>query len=157
MQATTEVLPRSRRSGPSAALAAVGVALLLAACSSNKAASTTTSEATSTTAAVHAPTTVTTIPFSIAKNARQDVTTTGSCSDVGGHWVLHGVVKNSAKAARAYQIVVDFVSRPGNTVLDTKIVNTASIKPGGSLSWSAKSTSGLTHVACVIRQVQAPA
>jgi hypothetical protein len=101
-------------------------------------------------------TTATTIPFVVAKNARQDVTT-GTCTEVGGDWVLNGVVKNSATTARTYQIVVDFVDQPGDTVLDTRIVTTASVKPAASLTWSAKSTPGLKNVACVIRQVQAPA
>jgi len=132
---------------------------LLAACSSNGSA---TSVSTSTTAPT--PTTVvpqstvaTTIPFDMAKNARQDVTTTRSCTEVKGLWVLSGVVKNSATSARTYQIVVDFVTQPGDTVLGTKIVTTASVNPGATQAWSATSTPGLTHVACVIRQVQAPA
>jgi hypothetical protein len=83
--------------------------------------------------------------------------TTAPSTQVGGLWVLNGVVKNSAGTARTYQIVVDFVTQPGNTVLDTKIVTTASVKPGASLPWSAKSVGGLKNVACVIRQVQAPA
>jgi hypothetical protein len=67
------------------------------------------------------------------------------------------VVKNSATTARTYQIVVDFVTQPGDTVLGTKIVTTASVNPGATQAWSATSTPGLTHVACVVRQVQAPA
>lgn len=72
-------------------------------------------------------------------------------------WALNGMVRNSTKAARTYQIVVDFVTQPGDTVLDTKIVTTTSVRPGASLAWSTRSVTGLTHVACVIRQVQAPA
>ena len=94
-------------------------------------------------------------PVQHGQNARQDVTT-GSCAEKDGAWVRPGVVKNSAKAARTDQIVVDFVSQPGHTVLDTTIVDTVSVKPGKSLAWSAKSTPGLTRVACVIRQVQVP-
>jgi hypothetical protein len=132
----------------------MSAALFLAGCSSNGSAnpSSLTSEPTSTTVSIG-----TTIPFSMAKNARQDVTTSGPCAAVGGIWVLSGTVKNSAKTARTYQIVVDFVTQPGNTVLDTKIINTTSVGSGASLAWSAKSVPGLTHVACVIRQVQAPA
>ena len=72
-------------------------------------------------------------------------------------WVLSGLVKNSASTARDYQIVVDFVTQPGDTVLDTKIINTTSVNPGATLAWSTRSAPGLAHVACVIRQVQAPA
>ncbi len=112
----------------------------------------TTSKPTPTTA----PTT-TTIPFSMAKNARQDVTTDGACTQVNGSWVLKGSVKNSAKTARTFQIVVDFVTQPGDTVKDTKIVTTPSVAPGASRAWSATGAPGLSHLACVIRQVQAPA
>ncbi len=135
----------------------------LAACSSNGSVSPT---STSPSSSVAAPTSsrvavsstvATTIPFVMARNARGDVTTTGSCHQVKGEWVLGGVVKNSATTARTYQIVVDFVTQPGDTVLDTKIVTTPSVNPGAIRVWSATSTPGLTHVACVIRQVQAPA
>jgi hypothetical protein len=99
----------------------------------------------------------TTIPFSLAKNARQDVTTPTPCRHTTGGWVLSGTIRNSATSARTYQIVVDFVSRTGNTVLDTKVITTAPVRSGAVVNWSAKSTLGLTDVACVIRQVQAPA
>jgi hypothetical protein len=149
---------RSRAPAALAALAGAGSALLLAACSSHStpglASPTSTTNATATTTST---TTATTIPFVAAKNARQDVSTTGACTQVGGNWVLKGVVRNSATTARTYQIVVDFVTQPGDTVLDTQIVTTASVKPAAGLTWSAKSTPGLTNVACVIRQVQAPA
>ena len=100
---------------------------------------------------------VTTIPYSPAKNARQDVTTSGPCTSTGASWILSGTVKNSSRSARTYQIVVDFVTQPGFTVLDTKIVTTASVGPGASLPWDATGAAGHKNVACVIRQVQAPA
>jgi hypothetical protein len=100
---------------------------------------------------------VTTIPYSPAKNARQDVTTSGPCTLTGTSWILSGTVKNSSRSARTYQIVVDFVTQPGFTVLDTKIVTTASVGPGASLPWDATGAAGHKNVACVIRQVQAPA
>lgn len=100
---------------------------------------------------------MTTIPFSLAKNARHDVTTNRPCVETDGRWVLNGTITNFGKMLRTYQIVVDFVSQPGDTVLDTKIVTTPSVDPGAKLAWSATSTSGLTGAACVIRQVQAPA
>ncbi|MGD0394871.1 MAG: hypothetical protein ABSC41_19780 [Acidimicrobiales bacterium] len=139
-----------------------GVALFLAACSSNGSVSptptsTSSSVVTTSTTVAASSTVATTIPFVMARNARRDVTTTGSCHEVKGEWVLSGVVRNSATTARTYQIVVDFVTQPGDTVLDTKIVTTPSVSPGAIRVWSATSTPGLTHVACVIRQVQAPA
>jgi hypothetical protein len=145
--------PVARRGHRFGALSTIAL-VLLAGCTSNGTTPSTTSTEPSTVAGQS--TIATTIPFSITKNARQDVTA-GSCRAVGGFWVLSGTLTNSAKKARAYQIVVDFVDRTGNTVLGTKIVTTPSIRPGAGSSWSAKSTSGLTNVACVIRQVQAPA
>lgn len=102
-------------------------------------------------------TTGTSIPFSLSRNARHDVTTTGPCTEVAGSWILHGNVTNSAKTTRNYQIVVDIVSQPGDTVLDTRIVVTPRVAPGDKVPWSATSAPGLTDVACVIRQVQSPA
>jgi hypothetical protein len=158
MQTLATLHRGTRRSSTLAVLATVGTALLLVGCSSkgfpNSSSSTTTLAPTTT---VAAPTTgATTIPFSEAKNARQDVTN-GACTDVDGAWVLSGQVKNSAATARTYQIVVDFVADSGDTVLDTKVITTPSVNPGASTPWQAKSAPGLTHVTCVIRQVQAPA
>ncbi len=131
----------------------VGAALALASCSSGSGSSTSgTKPATTTT-----PATATTIPFDLSKNARQDVSTTGACAHAGSTWVLSGRVRNSSTTARPYQIVVDFVSQPGDTVLDTRIVQTATVAPGATADWSATSTPGLAGVACLVRQVQAPA
>lgn len=136
----------------------VGI-LLLAGCSAN-----TTSSSTSATRSTSGPTTttrslpgVTTIPYSPAKNARRDVTTSGPCRMTGTSWEFAGSVTNSSSSARSYQIVVDFVTQPGDTVLDTTIVTTASVRPGGSLPWTTTGAAGQKDVACVIRQVQAPA
>lgn len=125
--------------------------VLLAGCSSGGGAATPTTTRPSASAGVG-----TTLAFSMARNARQDVTM-GPCTKVGGAWNLTGTVDNSAHTARSYQIVVDFVDRTGNTVLDTKIVTTAKVRHGARVPWSARSTPGLADVACVIRQVQAPA
>jgi hypothetical protein len=127
--------------------------VVLAGCSSKGAG---TSSGTTTTGPATHSTVATTIPFSLAKNARQDVTA-GSCKKADGAWVLSGTIENSAHTSRSYQIVVDFVNPVGNTVLDTRIVTTARVRPGAGVAWSAKSVSGLPRVACVIRQVQAPA
>ncbi len=144
--------PRYRRL-PLATLVLVGTTLSLAGCSSGPSSSPTTKPPTASTAT----NTATTIPFSLSKNARQDVSTTGSCAEVGGAWVLNGQVRNSARAPRDYQIVVDFVSQPGDTVLDTKIVQTATVGVGDTAGWTATSSPDLAHVACLVRQVQAPA
>ena len=137
----------------------LGAVLLLAGCSSGGSSTPapSTAPASTRTSTSAASASVTTIPFSLAKNARRDVATDGPCTEAGGLWVLHGMVTNSATVSRTYQIVVDFVSQPGDTVLDTKVVTTPRVSPGSKLQWSATSTSGLTSVGCLIRQVQAPA
>jgi hypothetical protein len=155
MPATRGTRPPARRLSALGVLTAMAM-VLLAGCSSNGAASPTSTTKAPATGVSAQSTVATTIPFSIARNARQDVTA-GSCKEVGGLWVLNGMVKNSAKTARTYQIVVDFVNPVGNTVFDTKIVTTRRVRPAQSLAWSTNSVPGLTHVACVIRQVQAPA
>lgn len=155
------------------AVAGLGVVLALAGCSSNPSASSTTTTSAHATggSSSHGGTTTsltpsstpvtttppaTTIPYNPALNARPDVELT-SCQAALGSWVAQGVVKNSAKAARTYQIVIDFVTKAGDTVLDTQIVTTPSVQPGASTTWKATGAAGQTNVNCVIRQVQAPA
>ena len=137
---------------------ACGTVLLLAACSSTPTSSppapTTTSAATST-----GPTTTThyvNVPFKLSHNARHDVTTS-TCTKIGGAWTLKGTVRNSKRIARNYQIVVDFVTTPGNTVLFTRVITIPKIKPGATARWSATSKRGIATASCVIRQVQSPA
>ena len=130
--------------------------VLVAGCTSAGTGRSSTSSTERTTTTAPQSTIATTIPFSITKNARQDVTA-GSCRTIGNVWVLSGTLKNSSTKSRTYQIVVDFVDQTGNTVLDTKVITTPSLRPGAESTWSARSTAGLSNVACVIRQVQAPA
>ena len=85
-------------------------------------------------------------------NARKEVRA-GACKDYGAKgWRLAGTATNSSKSARGYTIVVDFVSRKGDTVLDTKVVEVAKIAPKKSAHWSAAGAAGQAHVSCVIRQ-----
>lgn len=128
----------------------------LAGCSSNNtpsAATTSTTAKSSTTTTNYVPGT-TTIPYIPALNARQDVSTTG-CNQVDGSWVLDGSVTNSASKTRTFQIVVDFVTQPGDTVLDTQIVYVRNLAPKATKTWSATGAAGKTSVGCFIRQVQA--
>ncbi len=138
--------------------------LLFAACSSNtpSASTSTTSTPSSTSTTSHTsahesttsvPTT-TTIPFTLKYNARKDVTTTG-CTVVFGSWKLDGTVKNSFANTRNYQIVVDYITQPGDTVLDTKIVHVNNLAAGASQNWSATGAPGQKNLACVIRDVDA--
>jgi hypothetical protein len=136
----------------------------LAGCSSNNSptaastSTTTTVKSTTGTTGPHGPATsipgATTIPYNPALNARTDVTTLG-CTPVLGAWELKGTVKNSAAKTRSYQIVVDWITQPGDTVLDTKIVTVSNVAPGASEPWNATGAAGQKNLACVVRQVQA--
>jgi hypothetical protein len=127
--------------------------LLFASCSSN-----TPSASTTTTAGPGAKTAtsiagVTTIPFNLKYNARTDVTTTG-CTQVLGAWKLTGAVKNSFDNTRNFQIVVDYITQPGDTVLDTQIAKVNGLAPGKSANWSTTGASGKKSLACVVRNAQ---
>ena len=94
-----------------------------------------------------------TVPFNLAHNARAGVSTTG-CDQKDGAWVLTGTVKNATHNSTAYQIVVDFVTQPGGTVLSTSVVNVPTVGSGQTASWSATGAQGHIHVACIVRQAQ---
>jgi hypothetical protein len=121
--------------------ATVLAALLLASCSSSP-----------------KPTTVTITPgsivsYSAGRNARGDVTAK-TCTQAGGSWVLSGSVKNPTKTATGFRIVVDFVSKPGSTVLSSSEVTVASVSPGASVDWTATGAHGKTNVGCIVRQAE---
>lgn len=130
----------------------------LAGCSSSPSATTTATSHTSTTSSSTRTTITipgaTTIPFVEKYNARQDVTTT-SCQKVLGVWQIKGNIKNSASDTRNYEIVVDYVTQPGDTVQDTKIVHVSKVAPGSTVAWSSTGAPGKSNLACVIRFVQA--
>jgi len=64
-------------------------------------------------------------------------------------------VENSATKAKTFQIVVDFVTEPGSTVLSSTVVNLPGVGPKATTPWSATGARGQSHVACVVRQAQA--
>jgi hypothetical protein len=123
----------------------VAVCLAAAACSSGSP-SASTSSTTSTTA--------TTVPFNPALNARGDVTLS-TCSQVSGAWKAAGTVDNSKTVPRNYVIVVDFVTKPGYTVEDTKNVSVDDVGGRKTVQWSATGAPGKSNLLCVIRTVQA--
>jgi len=95
-----------------------------------------------------------TVPFELAHNARSAVRTTG-CAPSGGAWVLTGTVKNATAKATGFQIVVDFVTQPGGTVLATRVVNVAPVSVGATARWTASGAQGHTAgVGCIVRQAQ---
>ncbi len=76
------------------------------------------------------------------------------CRQTAGGWVLDGTVKNPASVDRKFQIVVDFVSRSGSTVLATTVVNVPAVAPGASASWAVTGAKGKPDVNCVVREAQ---
>jgi len=92
-----------------------------------------------------------------AENARKNVTAS-TCTDSGAKgWLIKGTATNSSTSPRSFSIVVDFVTRKGDTVLDTKIVRVPSVAPRATKHWSALGAPGQTKVLCVIRQALARA
>jgi|HubBroStandDraft_2_1064218.scaffolds.fasta_scaffold21464_2 hypothetical protein len=129
---------------------AAAAAMLLAACSSSPAAPATGSGAKG--VAAHATASADVPQYVAADNARKSVTT-GTCKMDGKKgWVFSGRVKNTSKTAHRYSIVVDFVTAKGDTVMDTKIVHTASIKSGASASWKTMGAAGHAGISCVVRE-----
>ena len=96
----------------------------------------------------------TTIPNDFKNNARQDVSV-GSCVHQNGEWVLSGGIVNSAKVARKYQIIVDYVTPTGGTVVDSATLEVAKVKPAQRYSWRLGGAKGVAHANCVIRNVRA--
>jgi hypothetical protein len=101
----------------------------------------------------HALKTGVTVPLDANKNARADVKT-GTCAPESGTWVLNGTVKNPTSKPATFQIVVDFVTQKGFTVLSSSVVNVPNVAPGDTTSWSAKGAAGQSGVECLIRQAQ---
>lgn len=126
-----------------------GTALLLAGCSSSPS---------STGASTAAPPTSiaspgASVPVIPADNARAEVTPR-VCADTANGWVLRGTVKNPGPGSKRFQIVVDYVSRVGSTVLATTVLNLPSVPARGTASWSAVGAKGKSNVNCVVRLAQ---
>jgi hypothetical protein len=143
----------SRRSPISGVLAAGVCSMLLAGCSSSHG-PTSSGSATGVATRVSSIAPGQAVPFILADNARSEVTT-GVCTQSSGTWVLKGTVRNSATKAKTFQIVVDFVTEPGSTVLSSVEVNLPRVGPKATAPWSARGARGRSHVACVVRQAQA--
>ena len=127
-----------------------GCAVLLMACSSS-------STTTTTVPSQHTGTSVIapggTIPFDLAHNPRADLRLE-PCAESSGQWVLPGTVTNPSSTTKSFQIVVDFVTRPGSTVLSTTVVEVAGVGSHATVHWSATGARGKSEVACIVRQAQ---
>jgi hypothetical protein len=93
------------------------------------------------------------VPLDQAHNARADVHTV-SCQPTSGAWVVRGTADNPRTSATGFQIIVDFVTKKGDTVLSTMEVNISYVAPKGSTSWSATGARGKSDVTCIMRQAQ---
>ena len=93
------------------------------------------------------------VAFDPADNVRSEVAITG-CTPASGAWTATGTVTNRA-ATRTFQLVVDFTSVPGSTVISSTVVTIADVKPQETVHWSASGARGRSHVACLLRQAQA--
>jgi hypothetical protein len=147
----------SRLSGLVASAALAGCSVLLAGCSSSPPGATSgpgTGVTTPVVTRVSAITPGEAVPFTLADNARSEVTTEG-CTQSSGTWVLEGTVRNPSTKAKTFQIVVDFVTNPGSTVLSSVEVSLPRVGPKATAPWSATGARGRSHVACVVRQAQA--
>ena len=94
-----------------------------------------------------------TVPFNLAHNARSDVRV-AACTPSSGAWAMKGSVVNSTANPHSYQIVVDFVTVPGSTVLSTSVVNVMHVHSGATAAWSTTGARGASRAACLIRQAQ---
>lgn len=93
------------------------------------------------------------VPFDLAHNARADVHV-DSCKIASGSWLLEGTVTNPGTKATGYQIVVDFVTAKGDTVISTTEIEIPSVAPKASANWSTTGARGKADVACLVRQAQ---
>jgi hypothetical protein len=136
----------------SAFVGVIGVVCLAAAgCSSNHGAPSAQGKTTTTAPASG----VTTIPYSASKNARADVSINGTCfHEPNNSWVLSGLVDNTTTKKTGFTIVVDYVTQPGGTVLETKIVKVAPVAPKKTATWGTAWVHSGADIGCVVRQAQ---
>jgi hypothetical protein len=104
-------------------------------------------------AAKPAATPASTVPQYVAsENARESVTDTGCKSEGAKGWRFTGTVKNGAAKPQQFTVVVDFVDSKGDTVLATKVLQTAVLTSHKTAALSATGAAGHTDVSCVIRE-----
>jgi hypothetical protein len=138
------------------ALAVLGVgAITLAACSSGPSSSGSGTTTTSTPAGRFSGTTTSvSVPaYDASHNARQDVVA-GSCTgNSSTGYTLKGTIQNSSTSSRKYSIAVDFVTKSGDTVMATRVLNVGPVAPHASTNWSTPAAGqGQPNLTCVIRQ-----
>ncbi len=143
---TTQWFPARVR----AALMVMACAVAVAACSSSGSTAVNTTAAPST--SVVAPSKP--ITFDPAENARSEVAFT-ACAPKAGAWVVTGTVTNSGSATKTFQLVVDFASVPGSTVVSSTLVTVPDVEKHATVHWSARGARGASHVTCLLRQAQA--
>jgi hypothetical protein len=93
------------------------------------------------------------VPFTPSRNARGDVHLS-SCSASDGGWTATGTLSNKSAEQSSFQIVVDFATKTGDTVLSTTVVDLSKIPAGKTQKWTASGARGGSQVACLLRQAQ---
>lgn len=101
-----------------------------------------------------APTSTTTPKFVFAHNARSDVAP-GTCVAENGGWTYSGTVHNSKSVSRDYQIVIDYITVPGDTVMSTETLELNGVGAGQTVDWTSHGANGLSNINCVVRFAQA--
>jgi hypothetical protein len=93
-------------------------------------------------------------PYNPSHNARQDVTAGQCTGSASSGWTLIGTVQNSSASSRTYSIAVDFVTKSGDTVMATRVVNVGPVASHASANWSTAPATGQgkANLTCVIRQ-----
>jgi hypothetical protein len=71
-----------------------------------------------------------------------------------GQWIFTGTVTNKSATTTSFQLVIDFVTAKGETVLSTTEVDVTGVRSGASAAWSASGAKGKTGVLCYLRQAQ---
>ena len=93
--------------------------------------------------------------FHADHNARKAVTVRSCLAHPAGSWTMAGSVSNQSGSTGKYTLVVDFVTVPGNTVVDTSVVHLNDVAPGASAHWQAEGGRANQRLACVLRYAQA--
>jgi hypothetical protein len=92
--------------------------------------------------------------FHADRNARAAVTVHACRIEPSGSWSMSGSIVNRHAVPAGYTLVVDFVTIPGSTVVDTSVIRVRDIQPGRIARWSTSGGGGNRRLACVLRYAQ---
>ena len=92
--------------------------------------------------------------FHADRNARTAVTVHACRVASSGSWRMEGSIVNRRAVPASYTLVIDFVTIPGSTVVDTSVIRLRDVQPGRIATWSTSGGSGNRRLACVLRYAQ---